>query len=381
MRVIALSNEFDFKKEFAKIGSSIAGVKIMEQKSKLYFFYIKDLKTPAANILKQDSLSIGADLVVPKDTICCKDEFVDTILIATKRELEILIKKQKLQPFGLKELSSNLKDLIDQKRYRPKIMGIINANSDSFYQNSRFMNKEALTKIEQMIQDKADIIDIGAVSSRPGSIGVSQKEELERLKPIIDSIYKQKLHDKVIFSLDSYQVKPIEYALEHGFKMINDITGLKDDKVCSLVASYGASAVIMHMQKNPKDMQKNPTYENIILDIEDFFQQRISKAKDFGIKDIILDVGIGFGKSLEHNLILLKHLRHFKKFGYELLVGASRKSMIDMISKSLVDDRLAGSLILHLNAIKEGASIIRVHDIKEHIQAIKVQQALDEVLL
>ncbi len=145
----------------------------------------------------------------------------------------------------------------------------------------------------------------------------------------------------------------------------------------SLSASYNARAIIMHMQGTPKNMQVAPEYENILSDVYSFFQERIQKAESFGIKNITLDVGIGFGKTLEHNLELIKHLEHFLTLQKPLLIGASRKSMIDKISSSLPKDRLAGTLALHLEAIKNGASMIRVHDVAEHVQAIKIQQALD----
>jgi len=262
--------------------------------------------------------------------------------------------------------------------FKTKIMGVVNANEDSFFQGSRFEGRNAINAIEQMIIDGADIIDIGAVSSRPGSKAVSTEEELNRVKPIVDLIKKEKLYEKVAFSLDSYEPEVLKYALDSGFSIINDITGLSNDEVCKVASSYNATVVIMHMQKNPQNMQKNPEYENVVLDIDNFFKQRIQKAKSFGIEDIILDVGIGFGKNLEHNLSLLKNLSYFKYFGYEILMGASRKSMINMIVESSVEQRLPGTLAIHLESINNGASIIRCHDVKEHYQAIKVQEAINK---
>ena len=164
--------------------------------------------------------------------------------------------------------------------------------------------------------------------------------------------------------------------LERGFKIVNDITGLANDEVCKLCASYGAKAVIMHMQGKPQDMQYDPSYDNVVLHVEDFFQERIEKAQSFGIKDLILDVGIGFGKTLQHNIELIKNLEHFLHLGYPLLVGASRKSMIDKISPSKIEDRIGGTLALHLKAADNGASILRVHDVYEHSQALHVRNAL-----
>jgi len=264
--------------------------------------------------------------------------------------------------------------LSKSKNYQ--IMGVLNANDDSFYSQSRFSEKDALEKIEGMIQEGADIIDIGAVSSRPGSLKVDEKEELQRLKPIVDAIYTEKLYEKVQFSLDSYAPLPVAYVLERGFHIINDITGLEDDAVCKLVGEYGAKAVIMHMQGEPQSMQDNPSYENILLEVENFFKKRIAKAERFNIKEIVLDVGIGFGKNLEHNLALIKHMDFFKGLEKALLIGASRKSMINEITPSLPEDRLPGTLVLHLKAFENGASIIRTHDVKEHVQALKVHQKL-----
>lgn len=366
----------DAKKVFINLGCDKGGISILDKKSKLHTIYIKDLHVGAANILKQDALSIGADLAVPSGVIIAKDKYVDAILIGTTKHFETLSKKELAQPFGLKDLAKEIKTHITTATYKNKIMGVLNANDDSFNKDSRFNETNTIYKIESMIEDGANIVDIGAVSSRPGSLKVSVEEELNRIKPILDLIYKNRLFHKVDFSLDSYEPEVIKYAMDRGFKYINDITGLQDDEVCKVAAFYKASVIIMHMQNNPIDMQKNPSYSNVILEIDDFFTKRITKAKEFGINDIILDVGIGFGKDLEHNLTLLNNLDHFRHFGCELLIGASKKSLIDKIVKSDISQRLPGTLTIHLEAIKKGASIIRCHDVKEHYQALKVQEAI-----
>ena len=361
---------------FNKLGCDKTGNKLLSKKSDLHTLYIKNIHFGAANILKQDALSIGADLAVPSGVIIGKEKYVDAILIGNTKHFEILSKKELAQPFGLKLLAKELTNYINQNKYDTKIMGVINANEDSFYKMSRFDESNVINKIESMVNDGANIIDIGAVSSRPGSISVSENEELKRIKPICDLIHQQNLQNRVTFSIDSYQPKVIEYALNKGFTIVNDITGLVDDNVAKITSSYDAKLVIMHMQKNPSNMQIEPKYENVILEISDFFEKQINKAQDFGVKEIVLDVGIGFGKTLEHNLTLLNNLEHFKKFGYELLIGASRKSMINNIVPTPIGDRLPGTLAIHLESIKKGASIIRCHDVKEHFQAIKVQEAI-----
>ncbi|WP_323588269.1 dihydropteroate synthase [Aliarcobacter butzleri] len=369
----------DSKKFFENLGCDSGGISILSKKSKLHTLYIKDLHVGAANILKQDALSIGADLAVPNGVIIAKDKYVNALLIGTTKHFENLAKKELAQPFGLKELAKSLKDYVKEQNYPTKIMGVLNANEDSFFKNSRFDNSEACLKIEKMIEDGANIIDIGAVSSRPGSLPVSENIELDRLKDIVQTIYQNKYYEKVDFSIDSFSPKVIEYVLNHGFKIVNDITGLQNDEVCKLVSKYNAQAVIMHMQNNQTNMQNNPFYEDVIVEIDDFFTKRLEKVKSFGVKDIVLDVGIGFGKTLEHNLLLLKNLEHFKHFGYELLIGASRKSMIDKIIPTEIINRLPGTLAIHLESIRNGASIIRCHDVKEHFQAIKVFEAIENI--
>lgn len=377
MLVEKISTNQNPKKLLEKIGVDGGGKAILESKMDKHLFYIKNLHVGAANILKQDALSIGADLAVPKGTIIAQEPYIDAILIASSKELGQLILKEKAQPFGLKELAQELKKhTLKQKSKKIKIMGIINANEDSFFEGSRFLGSSAIDKIEQLLEDGADIIDIGAVSSRPGSKGVSEDEELYRARDIIDAIYEQKLYQKHSFSIDSYSPKVIEYALSHGFSIVNDITGLADDEVCKITASHGASAIIMHMQGTPSNMQNNPHYDNLLSEISEFFTKRIEKAEHFGIKDIVLDVGIGFGKTLEHNLQLIRDLEHFKSLNKELLIGASRKSLIDKIIPTPTDERLPGTLALHLKAAENGAGILRVHDVKEHLQALKVLEAI-----
>jgi dihydropteroate synthase len=370
----------DFVKSYNSLGCENSGSLIMSDKSQLNYIKIENIHVGAANILKQDCLSIGAELAIPKGVILAQDRYVDVILIATNKHLKVLSKKELSQPFGLKDLAKNLKSFIKPKQKTIKIMGVLNANKDSFFSKSRFDDSEAIYKIEEMIKNGADIIDIGAVSSRPGSVYVGEKIELQRIKPILDIIKRKKLYKKVIFSVDSFSPKVIKYAISCGVEIINDITGLSSDKVAKLVAKHNKKIVIMHKKGDTQTMQNKPYYDNVILEVEQFFKDKISKAKTFGItKDnIILDVGIGFGKRLEDNLSLIKNLEHFESLGCEILMGASRKSMIDMISPSIVDNRLAGTISIHLESIKNGASIVRVHDVYEHKQAIEVYKAINE---
>ncbi len=373
-------NKIKNKKEFLKnLKVHGGGVPIMAKKMELLYFQIKDLKTSAVNILKQDALSIGAELATPSGVITCEKESYDCLLVGTRKHIEILSKKELAQPFGLKALALELQEFLKVKEYPVKIMGIINANDDSFFEGSRFRDGDAVEKIEQMIKQGANIIDIGAVSSRPNADVVSDEIELERIKPICDAIKSKKLYEKVSFSVDSYTPSVIEYALKSSFNLVNDITGASNDEVVKLAVEYGAKLCIMHMQGTPQTMQQNPSYEDVMVEVSEFFEERIAKCEALGMKreDIILDVGIGFGKTLEHNLTLIKNMGHFKKFGCEVLVGASRKSMIDKVIPTPTQERLAGTIVIHTRAVENGASIVRCHDVKEHRQALAVLEALD----
>jgi len=377
MIVEVLSNEINITKQLKELGVDGGGVKILVSKAEVHLIAIKDLHVGGANILKQDALSIGADLAVPKGTVIATHERVDCLLIATTKELKILSRKELAQPFGLKELALHLQKILKTKKPETTdIMGVINANDDSFFSGSRLKDSDAIFMIEKMIDEGASIIDIGSVSSRPNAAAVSAQEELKRIRPIFELIEKKKLYEKVLFSVDSYEPLVINKALDSGFQIVNDITGLENDEVCKLCARYDAMAVIMHMQGKPATMQDNPSYNNILDDVYNFLQARVVKAESFGIKNIVLDVGIGFGKSLDDNLALIKNLEHFLTLEKPLLVGVSRKSMIDKIFPSAVEDRLAGTLALHLEAVRNGASILRVHDVYEHKQAIEIQKRI-----
>ena len=380
MQVEKLSNLSDAKKLLTTLGVDGGGVNILASKMQHHIIYIKDLHVGGANILKQDALSIGADLAVPRGTVIAKEPRVDCILIATQKQLQTLSKKELAQPFGLKDLAHKLQEIVKAKRINKiQIMGVINANEDSFFDGSRFQGQEAIYTIEKMIDEGADIIDIGGVSSRPNAQVVSAQEELRRVEPILDAIKKNKLYEKAQFSIDSFTPQVISQALESGFSIVNDITGLENDEVCQLCASYDARAIIMHMQGTPQSMQDNPSYESVLSNVYEFLKNRIDKAESLGVSDIVVDIGIGFGKRLEDNLSLIKNLEHFLTLEKEILVGASRKSMIDMIDPSSVEKRLAGTLALHLEALRNGASILRVHDVQEHAQAVKVLKALDSI--
>lgn len=253
---------------------------------------------------------------------------------------------------------------------KPLIMGILNVTPDSFSDGGKFLHvDQAVAHAEQMVREGADIIDIGGESSRPGSEPVCQAEELRRVIPVIEAL-AQKI--SLPLSIDTYKSGVAQRAVEAGARMINDITGLRDHQMIKVAAQYQVPVIIMHMRGVPKTMQKNPVYNDVIEDIKQFFQQQIQAAELAGIKQIILDPGLGFGKTLEHNLAILHRLAEFKDLGKPLLVGPSRKSFLG----GQVHDRLAGTLAAVAIAIYNGAYIVRVHDVKECKQALEVVYAV-----
>lgn len=376
-----VSSDTNVAEILRKIGVDEVGERILQKKSRMNLFFIPKLDIKAANILKQDALSIGADLATSKEAASLSVEATDALLMCTDKQLEKLIKKEAIQPFGLKKISEKLSALSFAAPVQPRIMGILNANEDSFYESSRVDESQFVERFLQMAEEGADIIDIGAVSSKPGSEYPGKEEELKRLAPLLEAITKYSLAKKIKISVDTFEPKVAREALEAGCKIINDITGLSRGELAATVAEYKAGLIIMHMRGTPKDMQNYVEYDNLFLELESYFREKIEIADSFGITDITIDVGIGFSKLLSHNLLLIKHLQHFSLLKKPILVGASRKSMIDRITPCEPHERLAGTLALHQKALDGGAAIIRCHDVKEHVQMLSVWKALQNTTI
>ena len=257
---------------------------------------------------------------------------------------------------------------------RTLVMGILNVTPDSFSDGNLFLNpKKAVGHAKQMVKDGADIIDIGGESSRPGSEPVSEEEELGRVSQIIKKLAKE---TNIPISIDTCKPKVAEECIKLGASVINDINGLRDEKMIKVAAKYKVPAVIMHMQGSPKAMQNNPFYKDVVKEIKEFFKAQIGKAKQAGIKDIIIDPGIGFGKTAGHNLQIFKNLNKFKGLKCPILVGPSRKSFIGNITGLPANERLEGTLAAISIAVFNGANIVRVHDVKECKRAVAVANAI-----
>ena len=255
----------------------------------------------------------------------------------------------------------------------PWVMGILNITPDSFYKESRITEPlEALERAEQMLNQGAKIIDIGGYSSRPGASPVSLEEEWKRLQNVIPAV--RALSDKVpgtFISVDTFRASVAEKAIDAGAHMVNDISaGNLDNKMHEVVAKLKCPYILMHMQGDPSTMQHNPSYRHITQDIVKFFSERLPKLHDMGIHDTIVDVGFGFGKTLEHNYQLLRELHAFQLLGRPILTGISRKSMVYKALGNTAEESLNGSTALHMAALLQGSNILRVHDVKEAQETI-----------
>ena len=253
-----------------------------------------------------------------------------------------------------------------------QVMGILNATPDSFSDGGKFNDFDlALKQVEQMINDGAAIIDIGGESTRPGAKEVSDEDELERVIPLLKAVKKR---FDILVSIDTSKASVMHAAIAHGADIINDVRALQNEGCLDVLASASIPVCLMHMQGLPSTMQNAPNYTNVINDISAFFEDRINACVDAGIarERIIIDPGFGFGKTLEQNFHLLAHLAKFSELGFPVLVGMSRKSMIGNLLNRDVEQRLAGSLSAAILAAQQGAKIIRVHDVKETVDALKI---------
>lgn len=287
---------------------------------------------------------------------------------------EVLITIIEMSPQGTNyksnfKLRANGKTL---KLAKPVVMGIINLTPDSFYDGGTINSPvQLLKKAEKQVDEGAAILDLGAVSTRPGASTVSLEEELRRLLPALKLI--RNTFPKIFISVDTFRAPVALAAAELGADIINDISGGTHDlTMFKTVAKAKLPYVLMHMQGTPQTMQQNPRYKNVTKEVHGFFQRQIKKARTAGMKQIICDPGFGFGKTVKHNYTLLKNLAEFSKFNCPVLAGISRKSMVNKVLEVKSQDALTGTIVLNSVALLNGANILRVHDVKEAIEAIKL---------
>ncbi len=261
----------------------------------------------------------------------------------------------------------------------PVVMGILNVTPDSFYSLSRVQfEREILEQSEKMLEEEAKILDIGGMSSRPGAALISEAEELQRVLPAIESILKH--FPEAILSIDTVRAEVARQSVAAGVAIVNDISaGRIDSNMYATVAALDVPYVLMHMQGTPQTMQENPTYENVVQEVLDFFITEVGKLRELGVKDLILDAGFGFGKTLTHNYQLLQHLHVFQILELPILTGISRKSMVYKPFGGSSKTALNGTTALHMIALQQGSKILRAHDVKEAVEVIKLWKQLEAV--
>lgn len=395
IRVLNIKNRAEGLSEFEKIGSTEVGQKIMVEKLFPLAVKVKSLNALSVNILKQEMLARGGDVVTSRDTMLATEGTTDVIIEGPQKSFKSLILKLRMQPFGLKDLADELEIFLKNYNKNQKkksfsigkrkfdfdsdilVMGILNITPDSFFDGGKYNKKDqAISKIAQMIDGGADIIDVGGLSSRPGSKPVSVKEELRRTIPIVE--YLRNKHD-ILISIDTYRSKVALEAISAGAHIVNDISAFTMDKnMAQVVVDREVSAVLMHMQGKPENMQKNPQYENVVDEIYEYLDERARIAIHMGMSPdkIIIDPGIGFGKDLGHNLSILNKLGEFRAMGFPVMIGASRKAFIGAILDLPVEERLEGSLAAAVWTVINGVNILRVHDVLETVRSVKIARRI-----
>ena len=382
--------------EMEKIEVHPMGMELMAPKASVEPLKLLQIRTPAANILKQEMLALGGECVNPKGTINCSLDRVDVILLGNRRQYRKLVTKLGTMAnwFGIQSIMDDLWEflepgpvvtlLADGRKLtyeKMRVMGILNVTPDSFYAGSRISGEEALlAKAETMLRDGADLLDIGGESTRPGADPVTPEEEKRRVTGALSALRKQ--FPEAILSVDTYHAETAEAALAAGADIINDVTAATGDgRMLDVAARARAPLVLMHMRGTPKTMMGDEmkTYHNVVGEVSQYLLERAAACARAGLgKDkVILDPGLGFAKDLEGNLALCHGLGEMTSHGIPVLLAGSRKGVIGKVLGDLpTEERLEGTMALSAAALYAGAQMVRVHDVKENVRLIRMLEAI-----
>ena len=374
------------------IGVHKASLPIFANKNQILPLKLLQVRTPAANIIKQEMLAAGGDAAVPTGCVLNKDKYSDVLLLGTRKHYNLLLKKLELMPyFGMDKVKAELEAVLNEEKLQTVladgrvlnydkvlIMGILNITPDSFYENSRTAIEEVVAKAGQMLADGADILDIGGESTRPGSETVAAEEEQARVLPVIKAL--RKAYPDAVISVDTYRASTARLAIEAGADIINDISAMEADaEMIDVVCETKAPIILMHMRGTPKDMQTQCEYKNVVEEVAVYLAERAELLRERGVgaDKIILDPGIGFAKNAEQNLKLMRDLHALTSFGYPVLLAASRKGTIGKVLGDLpAEERLEGTIATSCQAVYVGANMVRVHDVKENLRAVRMLEAI-----
>lgn len=393
MRLLSLANRADLEQELARIGADPLCWPIFEAKSRVIAVKIDGLSTAGANILKQTMLACGGDCAVNRAIVSGRVRHTDAALFVTMRQLRMLLDRLTSQPECVARLVPELVELSGRLLFpvraiklgrktlnlgaRTYVMGILNVTPDSFSDGGRFLDPAAaLDHAVAMAAEGADFIDIGAESTRPGSRPVSAKEQLARLLPVLRKVKKR---IKTPVSIDTTSAAVAQAALHEGADIVNDVSALGGDrKMATVVARAGVPCILMHMQGKPRTMQRNPEYSDLMAEVTAYLAAALKRAEEAGIERtrLLVDPGIGFGKTVAHNLEILRRLRELESLGAPVVVGPSRKRFIGEATDAPPGERLEGTIAACVLAAANGANVLRVHDVRPVVKALKLADAV-----
>lgn len=386
--IILLQTEEEVRACLEKLGTDKGGHPYLIPKALFRCILLKDIKAPAANIIKQEMLAAGGDAAVNRHTILGQDP-TDVLLMGTLKQYRRVINKLKAQPFGLKKVAADLEMMLAvgnssrQLRLaqgksltlgeRTLIMGILNVTPDSFSDGGRYFDtQQAVDRGLEMVEQGADLIDVGGASSRPQAVIASEEEELQRVLPVVERLVQQ----GVLVSVDTFRARVAREALEAGAHLINDIGRLQmDPHLLPVLVEYQAGVVLMH---NRLQMNHGQPYADLVSDIIDELSQSVEQAAAAGLprECMMVDPGIGFGKDAAQNRYIIKHLQEFRSLGLPVLLAASRKNFIGLTLGLEVDQRMEGSLAVAVAGALNGADMVRVHDVLPTVRAVRMADAI-----
>ena len=379
--------------ELKNIGVHQASIETFMNKSAILPLKVLKVRTPAANIIKQEMLACGGDCAIHAGCVVCAQDHSDILLLGTKKHYRLLLQKMAMMPyFGLPKIKEELQSFLENAPLKTiladnrvleydhvVVMGILNITPDSFYADSRVRSiDEVINRAGQMLRDGAEILDIGGESTRPGSDSINPQEEIARIVPVVEALRKE--YPQSILSIDTYHAETAEATLASGADIINDISAMEyDEKMIDVVVKNNAPVILMHMRGTPKNMQQNTEYGNVVEEVSKYLKERAEMLRGHNLpkEKIILDPGIGFAKNVDQNLKLMQGLSEMTGSDYPVLLAASRKSTIGKVLGDIPPEaRLAGTIATSCQAVYAGANMVRVHDVKENIQAIRMLEAI-----
>jgi dihydropteroate synthase len=394
VNVIKIKNLEEAAAILNKIGVDPYGIDAMVSKTININILLEDQPCKIANIIKQEMLSVGGDAAVARGSVSCSSPASDILIMGTLKQILALVRKIEKQPFGLNLIARNILEIlknISQNEYVLKtsrreihlgrktlIMGILNVTPDSFSDGGLYCSQQkAVERGLQMVEEGADIIDVGGESTRPGAASVEVSVELKRVLPVIESLVKQV---KIPVSIDTTKAKVAKLAIAGGAEIVNDISALHGDKkMAKTIKDTGAAVILMHMRGKPRNMQKgNLVYNNLMGEITDYLKKNSKKALRAGIEKncLVIDPGIGFGKTPEDNYKIIKNLSQLKELGMPIMIGTSRKSFIGKVTEGEPDARIEGTAATITAAIINGCHIVRVHDVAAMKKVVAVTDAI-----